>query len=306
MISNLDPSSQMFLANLALAQSRVDNAQRQVSSGKRIQAPSDAPDEIDQLMQLRTALARNQQIQSNLSLSKTEADTAEQSLGSAAKLMDRALVLAGQALSPAQTAQTRQSIADEIQSLTEQMVSFSQTTVEGRYIFSGDQDQEAVYQIDADAPNGVVQLLPTTATRRIEDPAGGSFQVSRTATDIFDARNSDDTPASTNIFAALAALRVGLLNNDETAISDAQTLVRQSSDYLNTQVAFYGTVQRRIQDATDFAAGYDTRLQTELSTKEDADITAAALELSQGTTQIQAALTARAKLPRTSLFDFLG
>ena len=306
MISNLDPSSEIFLADLLRGQRRVERAQREVTSGLRIQKPSDAPDEIDSLLQIRAARERNSQIQSNLAGAKTEADTAEKALATAANLIDRALVLTSQALGAFQTAENRKSIADEVESLTEQIVASTGTAVDGRYIFSGDRDREATYQVDWTEATGVMQLVPVSATRRIEDPAGGSFAASRTAAEIFDARNADGTPASGNVFAALAGLRTALLNDDENALSVSLGLVRESSGHLNTQIAFYGSLQRRIQDATDFAAGYDTRLQAELGTKEDADIVAAALELSQANTQIQAALSARAKLPRTSLFDFIG
>jgi flagellin-like hook-associated protein FlgL len=46
-------------------------------------------------------------------------------------------------------------------------------------------------------------------------------------------------------------------------------------------------------------------LRTEISQKEDSDVAAAALELSEGTTQLQAAFQAEAKIPRTTLFDYL-
>jgi hypothetical protein len=38
----------------------------------------------------------------------------------------------------------------------------------------------------------------------------------------------------------------------------------------------------------------------------DADITSAALVMSQGATQLQAAFQMQAKMPHTSLFDFLA
>ena len=58
---------------------------------------------------------------------------------SATKLMDRASVLAAQGATFTLDAAGRQSIAGEAQSLLEQMVAISRTTVQGRYIFGGDQ-----------------------------------------------------------------------------------------------------------------------------------------------------------------------
>ena len=70
--------------------------------------------------------------------------------------------------------------------------------------------------------------------------------------------------------------------------------------------SFYGLVQNRIQSASDFASNRDTQLKTDISQTEDADVTSAALQLTQGSTMLQAALQMRAKLPHTSLFDFLA
>jgi flagellar hook-associated protein 3 FlgL len=306
MISNLDPSAEIFLADLTRAQQRIERAQRQVSSGRKIETASDAPDQIDTILQLRAAQQHNTQLQANLDRAKTEADSAEQTLGTASQLLDRALVLGSEGTSPTSGAAQRQSIAGEVQGIQEQIVSFTRTAVEGRYIFGGDQDQQPPYDIDWTSPTGVNQLTTAASTRVLEDPAGGSFPTAQTAQEIFDSRNPDGTPAGDNVFAALNSLRTALLNDDSSGITDAIGLLHQASDRLNTQTASYGALQRRIQDASSFASSYDTRLQTELGQRQDADVAAAAIELSQGNIQIQAALSARARLPRTSLFDVLG
>jgi flagellin-like hook-associated protein FlgL len=75
---------------------------------------------------------------------------------------------------------------------------------------------------------------------------------------------------------------------------------------LNTQLSFYGSVQGRIQDAQTFSSNYQVQLQTQLSQVQDADVTQAAIQLSQSTTQLSAAMSAEAKIPRSSLFDFLA
>jgi flagellin-like hook-associated protein FlgL len=153
--------------------------------------------------------------------------------------------------------------------------------------------------------NGVDQLIVSSATRLVENPAGGFFAVSETAQTIFDARNADGTYASDNVFAALTSLYNGLVKNDTTAITNSMGSLQQASDHLNISLAFYGNVQTRIQDATTFAGNYDIQLRTQIGQEQDADIAAASLELSQGTTQIQAAFEMEARIPKTTLFDFL-
>jgi flagellar hook-associated protein 3 FlgL len=306
MISNLNASSEAFIANMDRVQRSVENATRQTSSGKRVNVASDAPGEVDTILQLRTDGARNTQIQENLSVAKADADAADGALTAATKIMDRARVLAAQGASFTLDATGRQSLAGEAQSLLEQMVAISRTTVQGRYIFGGDQDSVPPYDVDLSAANGVSRLTNSPATRRVEDSAGGSFAVSKSASQIFDTRKADDSLASDNDFASLNSLRVGLLANDTAQITAASASIQTAAIRLNTAQAFYGTVQNRIEDATNYCSSYDVQLKTELSQKEDADITAAALAITQGTIQLQAAFQMQAKMPRTTLFDFMG
>jgi flagellar hook-associated protein 3 FlgL len=316
MISILSPSSEAFLANLDRVQRKVDDASRQTSSGKRVNVASDAPSEIDTILQLRTDAGRNAQIQENLGVAQADADAADGALTSATQIMDRARVLAAQGANFTIDATGRQNIAGEVQSLLEQMTSISRTAVQGRYIFGGDLGGTPPYDVDLTQATGVARLTNSPATRRVENSAGGSFAVSQSAQDIFDTRNPPDpldttvppvtTPAADNVFAALNNLRLGLLANNTTQITAASTSVQLASDRLNTAQAFYGTVQNRISDATNYSANYDVQLKTELSQKEDADITAAALTITQGNIQLQAAFEMQAKMPRTTLFDFMG
>jgi flagellar hook-associated protein 3 FlgL len=315
MISILSPSSEAFLANMARVQRTIDEASRQTSSGKRVNVASDAPGELDTILQLHTDETRNTQIQENLAVAKADADAADGALTSATQLMDRARVLAAQGATFTVDAAGRQSIAGEVQSLLEQMVAISRTTVQGRYIFGGDQDSNPPYAVDLTAASGVSSLTSSPATRQVENSAGGAFAVSQNAQEIFDTQNPDPvttddppitTPAADNVFAALNNLRLGLLANDTTQITAASASIQTASDHLNTAQAFYGTVQNRITDATNYSATYDVQIKTELSQKEDADITTAALTVTEGNTQLQAAFQMQAKMPRTTLFDFMG
>ena len=120
------------------------------------------------------------------------------------------------------------------------------------------------------------------------------------------ASSSNDTPAADNVFAALSGLRTALLNDDPTAVAQSASALGAASTHLNSALAFYGTVQNRIQASTAFADRYDVDLHTQLGQKEDADIVAAALEASQANTQLQAAFQMRASIPHRSLFEFIG
>ena len=307
MITNLNPESALFIANVNRIQQTIAEANSQVSSGLKINVASDAPDQIGTLLQMRANLQHNTQVQSNLTLATTDANAADNALGSAIQLMDSALSLAGQGATATTDAAGRLSIAQQIQGIQQQMVSYSQTTVQGRFIFSGDQDSLPVYSWDANAANPVVQNSNPVATRVIEDPAGGSFPASMTAPTIFDDRDPVSGDANQdNVFNALNTLYQALQNNDTAGINNAIPLLKSASAQLNSSEAFYGNVEDRIQNATDFANNYNVQLQTQISQTEDADITSAATELTQSNTELQASFEMQGQMPHSSLFNYLG
>lgn len=299
MITNLNPSSALFLANLNRIEQSLTDANNQITSGKRINVASDAPDQVESLLQLRSDEAQNTQIQANLVQANADAAGSDGALTAAIQLMDRAMTLATQGANSTTDAQGRQSIAQEIQAIQEQMVSYSNTQVQGRYIFSGDRDGSPAYQLDLTATNGVDWLSGAASTRKIQDPAGGSFAASQTAQQIFDAPGA-------SVFAALNGLRQSLLSNNQTGIGNSISALQAASNQLNTAQSFYGNLENRIQNADSFSANYDTQIQTQISQIQDADVVKEAMVITQSNTELQAAFETQAKMPTQSLFNYLG
>jgi flagellar hook-associated protein 3 FlgL len=304
MIGNLSGSAELFLANLQRTRQDLERAQNQLSSGRRVDSVADAPGEITPILQLRAGISWASAATSALGTVKALVDTAEQAVQTAVKLMDRAAVLAAQAGSPLQDASSRQGIMQEVDSLLEQMVALAVTDVAGRYVFSGDSDRGPCYRMDL--PGGVVRLTTPSNSLIIADPEGSPFSFSRTAQEIFDSRNSDDTPAENNVFKALNELRAALAENDDARLEAVIPMLRRAGAHLNSQLAFYGAVQSRIDRTLDLSQRFQIEQQRELGRHEDADLAALALQISQGQVQQEASLASRAKLPRTSLFDYLG
>ena len=301
MINSLDSSAQGFLTGVNQIQQRAQRAQQELTTGLKINTVSDAPDQIAILWQTRSNLDQVQQINSNLGRVKTEVDTAQGVLQSAVTLVERAQSLGTQGANGTTTAQTRQDLANELGSVLQQLVASANTTVEGRYIFSGNSDQQAPYSIDLTQSSPISAYQGSSGTRQVQGPDGSLFSVSQTAQQIFDSSNTQQS-----VFVSINNLREALLNNDDAGTLSAVSDVKTAGTYLNQQLAFYGTVQNRVARGLDFGQNYQTQLQTQLSGIQDADETQAITELTQAQTQLQAALVSRAQLPRKSLFDFLA
>ncbi|MBY0507207.1 MAG: hypothetical protein K2X03_25050 [Bryobacteraceae bacterium] len=301
MINSLSPSDEQFLASARAIGQRLERAQRQISTGRRVNSAADAPDQIGTLLSTRAELSRNQQTQSNLGRVKTEVDAGEGALAAATKLLDRASALAAQGVSSTATPETRRQLAGEVEAVLQQVVSLTGTTVEDRYIFAGTNDTTIPYTIDPVPPNAISSYGGSAVTKRAFDHLGGTFETGRTAEEIFD--NPDPEK---NVFTSLRALRDGLFADDSAAITTAFASTKSSSLHVITMQAVYGTAQNRVNNALDESKTAATRLKSQIASIEDADLTSAILDLNQGTRDQQAAFQSRAQLPRGSLFDYLG
>jgi flagellar hook-associated protein 3 FlgL len=310
-ISNLNAKSQLFLADVERIQNAASGASRRLSSGLRITEASDSPDQISPLLQLRAQRAHIAQVQTNLSLAQANAQAADSALSSAIQLMDSAQSLATEAASDLTTASGRATIANQIEAIQQRMLAIANTSVQGSYIFSGDDDRTPAYAVDTQGTSpetGMARVSSAAATRHVEEPTGGSFASSMNAQSIFDARDGNGAVTQSNVFYSLQRLRTELLDPNTTADSIRDTIgdLQQASEQLNIAQAFYGDVQNRIQSAQDAAASRKTQIETRISGIADADAAGDALALAQANTQLTAAFQAQAQIPRKTLFDYLS
>ncbi len=305
MIPGLSSANAQFVANIDNLQTQMNNTQEQLATGLRVNQASDDPEELGDIFQSRAELANLNQVSQNLTNVQALVNAGDSSVQSAAQLMQNALSLGTEGASSSASSTTQSSLATQVQSLLSQMVGLSQTQVNGVYIFSGDQSGSPPYQLDPSSPTGVDQLVTAQATQQIADPSGLTFPISLTAQQVFDARDASNNPTSQNVFAALNNLQLALQSGNDANITTAIDDVQSASAYLNQQLSFYGTTQNRITSSLDLAQKFQLQDQTQLSSLQDADVTSLALQLTQQTTSINAAMAAEAKRPTSTLFDYL-
>ena len=308
MILNISGAAQAYLADLRRTQQQINQASAEVSSGLRVQQPSDDPAAIPSILETQADIAANQQIQSNLSSVTGELQTADSALQTAVQAVESANTIAMQAASGTTTPTEYAALAQQVAGLQQTLVGIANTNYDGRYIFSGDQDTGPAYQLDSSQPDGVKQLIPSgPSTRVIVDATGTAIAVAKTAQEIFDAQNPNGSDANGNVFAAINSLLTALNNNDQAGVTKAASALQSADTYLNQQLAFYGEAEDRISAATGLAQKFQTQQQSKLSNLRDADIPSVALELSQAQLDEQAALSAQARIQQDrNLFSYLG
>jgi flagellin-like hook-associated protein FlgL len=126
-----------------------------------------------------------------------------------------------------------------------------------------------------------------------------------TAQDLFDQQDSSGTPTANNAFAALNGLVQALQSGNTASITQAVGALQTAGNYVNNQTGFYGAAENNVSSALDLAQKFQTQDQTQLSSLQDADTTSLAVQVTQASTALNAALSAQAHKPTSTLFDYL-
>jgi flagellar hook-associated protein 3 FlgL len=306
MVLNVSSTTQQYLNSLDYIQQQMTQAQTEASSGLKVQQASDDPAAIQQIFTDQTAIAMNTQDQTNLTSAQTFLNESDTAIQSAITAVQSAMSIAAQGASSTTTAQNRTNLALEVAGLQQQLVSISQTQINGRYIFSGDLDTQPQYTLNAAQPEGVQQMFAATATRTIADANGNPIPIAQTAAQIFDPQ-AGGAPAQGNTFAAINDLLSALQTNNQAGIQTAATELSNASDYLAQQDEFYGDAQNQVSASLTMAQKFQVQEQSDLGDVQNANLPTVALQLSQTQTEEQASLSVAAKIEQMqTVFSYLG
>jgi flagellar hook-associated protein 3 FlgL len=306
MLPFLSGPNQQFLSDLQRMNSELTDVTKQLSSGLRVSSVADDPAAVESIMLNQSRIAQLTQTQSNLNNLKPELETGDTVLQQAMQQVESAISIASESTSPLQNPGSLQQLTIQVQGILQNLVNLSAASSGGRYIFSGDLDQQPLYALDPTQPTGVRQLATATNTRGITDANGVQVWLGKTASEIFDARDASNNPLPDNVFAAVNSLLTALTNNDSAAAEASISNLKAADSHLNEELGYYGIGQARVNDTLTSIASSLVGVQTDQSSLRDADMASAAVELQQLTVQQQAALSARAKIGGTNLFDFLA
>jgi flagellar hook-associated protein 3 FlgL len=148
-VSN-DTLRSAFLAALDDARRRVVETQQQVSTGLRINSPSDDPVAAARVAHLDASLARLDQYQANATFARNQLGLEEESLNQAIDYLQRIRELTLQANNASMSAADRHVIATEIRQHRDALLTLANTTdVDGRHLFAGYSEATTPFTIGA-------------------------------------------------------------------------------------------------------------------------------------------------------------
>ncbi|MDT3677570.1 MAG: flagellar hook-associated protein FlgL [Burkholderiaceae bacterium] len=299
---------QRALDAMAQRRSALTNDQLQLSTGKRVNDPSDDPLAAAQAERLRSQLARISIENRMIGFARQMLSTADSTLGQVSDSLQFAresLVSAGNgAMSPAD----RALIAQQLSGVRDQLVSLANSRDgAGGYVFGGQGATSAPF--DASSGEPVAPAPPPAAQG--SHPGEQYTGLDAKYTTSQDGRAIFADAAGNTLFAALDTI-VGVLGNASASAADVDAALSTATDALDgglERVLMARTragEQLRAIDAHESAlANGDLDAREPLSDLVDLDYAAAISNFQNNRTALDAAMATYAQIARLSLFDYL-
>jgi len=284
-------------AGIAEATERLVEAQRQVSSGRRVAKASDDPSAAAGAVAERAQLAAAEQYVRAGNSTTSRLNVTDSILGNVLETLTavQSAALSGQGST--KSAAEREAAAQQIEGLRASLLTDFNATFHGTYIFAG----------------AAATTKPFVETGGVVGPyAGSTTEVSvdisgvRSVTVGFNgdaiARGSD----ATDVFAVLTDLATALRAGDDAGITTARDGIARAFDRATTAQTRVGIALKAIE--TEQLRLQDLKLTAteRLSKLQDADMAQAITDMTRAEAAYQAALAATAKSARLSLLDYLG
>jgi flagellar hook-associated protein 3 FlgL len=287
--------NQTLLYDLRNVTNQLSTSEQQLSSGYKLNQPSDDPYGASQALKLRADLAANQQYQSNVQDANSWQNVADTALGDIGDSIQRARDLVLQGANDTNASSDRQAIVTELNQLIDSIKTDANTQYAGRYIFSGTKTSTQPYQLGSnDAYSGNTAMI----TREIG--VGVQVTINQPGASII----GDDT---SGLLATLRGIVTDLQSGNTNALSttDLDALDSANDQLLNAR-AQVGALSNRLTTASNRLQSTEQSTTQLLSNVQDADMTQVMINFSTQQAAYQAALRAGAQIIQPSLMDFLG
>lgn len=279
------------LSSIRTTSSNLANLQAQLSSGKRIQQPSDDPTGAVQAMKLRGSISRNEQYGVNADDAKSWLSAGDSAFNQMIDIVQQARTTVVKGLnSGASDATANEALAQQIDGLRTSLLSQANAQYNGRPLFGGTTAGGSAYDTSGN------YVGDTGAVSRIVG-ADNVVSVSSTGPAVFGS-------GSTDIFATLSDIATKLRTNPSSlsgSLGDLDAAISRMSAAQSTAAAQYQQVDR----AQTAQVVNGTAMTTQLGNIEQVDLAEMAIKVSTANVAYQAALQTTASVRQVSLMDFL-
>ncbi|MGO4180745.1 flagellar hook-associated protein FlgL [Paenibacillus sp. MCAF9] len=309
-----------LLRNITSNMGRMNNLQNQLSTGMKINKPSDDPVGITFALRYRSELDSNDQYSKNVSSALSMLEYTDTSIGQAGDIMQRVRELLVKGANGTLEQTSLDAIKVEMSQMYNQMVEIGNSQFNGKQVFNGEMTGEKPYptmgvegttDLTVDPPLlKAYQVSSDNGSIKYELSAGMKLGINITGNEVFGAGISPtatkaEIESSDNVFLLLQRANDMLSSGDQDGISKLIGQVESRMNTMLTKRAEVGAKVNRIDIVQNRLSDIEINLKTVQAKTEDADMAEVITNMKTEENVYQASLSVGAQLIRPSLVDFL-
>ena len=291
---------------MTVGQSKLAQSQAQLSSGKNVLRPSDAPEEATSIQRLKSVIARQDSFESAIQSTENRLKSEETALVGLGDVLTRLRELAVQASNDTYGPKDREIIAIEMAGLQEDLLSFANTRdSNGAYLFSG---SRVFTQPFAQQEGGQIVYQGDETVNLVEVGDQRQLRANRTGTEIFQRAvrtDPDGNQTGVSFFQSIADLVGSVRVSDHEGIERGLDELITLSDGISLAMARIGSDLNVVDGQRAVLEETRLQLKTVLSQQEDLDYTEAVTKMQKQMLALEASQASFAQISRLSLFEYI-
>ena len=286
-----------ILQDIQQSDTSLQTAFQQVSTGQKVNLPSDNPAAFAAELQLQAQSANVDQYTTNSESALSQAQLGDSVLTSVVSLLNQAITLGTEGANGTSSSADRASISTQVQGLLSNVVSLANTSFQGFSIFGGTVSNEAAFSADPTSSTGYT-YNGNSNVNQIQVGDSLTVQANIPGSTLF-------TNSNANVLGALSDLSTALTSGTSASIGTATAAVTTALNYVTQQHVVYGNTVNQLTSQETYLSQEKVTLTSRSTSLVGIDTATAAENLSQAETENSAVFAAAAKVLQNSLLNYL-
>lgn len=291
---------------MTTGQANLAKSQAQLSSGKNVLRPSDAPEDAVGIQRLKSVIGRQTSFEEVIETTSNRLKAEEIALEGVSNLLVRLKELAIQASNDTNGPKDREIIAIEMQGLQEDLLSLANTRdSNGAYLFSGSRVLTPAFERQAD---GEIIYLGDETVNLVEVGDQRQLRANRTGTQVFERvvrTQADGSAVGVSFFQSVRDLVDSVRASDRELMNRGISELTDLSDGIALSIARVGSDVNVVEGQRAVLEETKLQLQTVLSSVEDLDYNEAVTKMQKQVLALEASQASFAQISRLSLFEYI-
>ncbi len=289
-----------YTDNINSIKSRISNLSEQISTGNKINNPSDSPTDVVRLLDLKKRLNQNDTYSKSIANGKDFMEETVTVLENINDLVTNVLVKLTE-VNDSTKDSTLSSYANEIDSALNLILSLANTEYNGKYIFGGTDFSDLPFGYNVSNTGIIVKPADISGKQVINISFQQEEQINLPGSEVF---GNVDPSTGNDIFNLLISIRNKLNSGIKPDQNDIDKLKNIQSNFLD-QISKAGVVINNLDNTSEMLTNQNVKLQELISNVNDVDLAKAIMEMQNQDYILQMSYKLSAMILPKSLIDFL-